>query len=153
MNIFSEWKKNKMLKKQMEECNFRLAELEDKLKKVMDSAGNGNIIDNLTNELSRKEKDLNRLKVEFDKLKEWSGRLLEISKKESSELAYVKFRYFNLIKENQNTEMNLTGFEKNYAFALNRFEQLREENLKLKNELEKLKRDKVIKNSKTGNLA
>jgi hypothetical protein len=137
MGILKEWKINRRLTKEIEECKAKIEDLENSLQVLQRNVNAGKLEDNLINDIKAREKEYKVLKREFDNLKEWTYRLLELSKVESADLAYVKYRYFNLIKDNRVTEMNLVGADRSYAFAIQRFEQIREENIELKKKLAK----------------
>ena len=137
MGILKEWKINRRLTKEIEKCKAKIQDLENTLQVLERNINAGKLEENLINDIKAKEKEYKVLKREFDNLKEWTYRLLELSKVESADLAYVKYRYFNLIKDNRITEMNLVGADRSLAFANKRFEQIRDENIELKKKLEK----------------
>jgi hypothetical protein len=135
MSILKEWKINSELTNENHNLRKRIEELENEIGLMNKHYKTGPIHIYLLNEIKKKDKELFILNREFEKLKEWSHRIRELEQKTASELAWVKFRYFNLINDNRITEMNLVGAEKSYNFAINRFEQIRKENEILKQKL------------------
>ena len=142
MGMFKEWKKNIFLNKQIKEYKTKIQELESILEIVKRNLKDERINENLLKEIAQKDKEYKNLIREYENLKEWTKRLLTISKEESSELTYIKFRYFNILKDYRILEMNLVGSDKSLEFANNRFEQIREENQTLKEKLREYEKNR-----------
>jgi len=144
MGIFNEWKIKGILKKENEELRNKISELEEKIEMIECNNKIGPIHISLLNEIKKRNNELFVLKREFENIKEYSHRILGISMQEASELARVKFRYFDLINDNRITVMNLVGAQKSEEFAFAQFERLRDEIASLRLRLAKYeKKDKV----------
>jgi len=109
MSIFSEWKINVKLRNEIKNNQERISELENMLSTIERNSDKETVNLSHAKEILEKEKEIDLLKKKADELKERSDKLIELSKEESSEFASIKFKYFKLLKENQITEMNLTG--------------------------------------------
>ena len=142
MGMFKEWEKNIFLNKQIKEYKTKIRELESIIEIIKRNSKDEKINENLLKEILHKDKEFKNLFREYESLREWTNRLLTISKEESSELTYIKFRYFNILKDHRILEMNLVGADKSLAFANNRFEQIREENQILKEKLREYEKNR-----------
>lgn len=144
MSIFSEWKINLNLRNEIKKYQERISELEGILSVIKRNSKEELINLSLAKEILAKEKEIAMLKKKFDELKAWTNKIIEQSKKDSSEFASIKFKYFKLLKENQITEMNLTGANKGYELAVSIYKQVNEENIQLKKKLEHYERQNRI---------
>jgi hypothetical protein len=144
MGIFKEWKAIITLKERNRVLERRIADLERTIEIIHEEYKTGPIHIHLIESIKKRDREYIVLEREFEKLKEWSKRIFEIGQRDISELVWIKFRYFNLLNDYKITEMNLVGVDKSLAFANNRFEQIREENAKLKKELEKYNNKKTV---------
>lgn len=142
MGIIKEWSENKKLRNEIEQLRQKIEMLSNTIQLIKDKSEKGELIDNLILENKKIEKELFKIRREYDSLKEWSQRILEISKKESSELTYYKFHYFYLQKEHQQILWALNATKIENDFALTRFESVRDENAVLKEKLRKYEQSK-----------
>jgi chromosome segregation ATPase len=137
MGFFSKWKKHRELSKQAEHYKNKAEELENRIAILLRNSRDGNQSKSLLEDFERLQKDFLELNREYEKLKEWSQRILEISKEESSELASLKYRFFKLTKEHEQFKRAYTGASKELDFAFAQFDRLRDENEILKAKLRK----------------
>jgi len=141
MGLFSKWKKRRELIKQAEHYKNKAEQLENQIAILLQNSNQGDKLKSLLEDFEHLQKDFLELNREYEKLKEWSQRILEISKEESAELASLKFRFFKLTKEHDQFKRAYTGASKEADFALSQFERLREENAILKSKLRKYESD------------
>lgn len=141
MSIFSEWKLNRNLRNEIKKRDERISELEEIISVVTRNSKTEPVNLSLIKEISEKDKEYDLLAKNFDELKLWSDKILELGKQDSSELASIRFRYFKLLKENKIMELNLTGANKGYEFAISLYKKVTEENNNLKKKLEKYERE------------
>lgn len=144
MSIFSEWNINVILRNEIKKNQERISELENMLSIIERNSDKQTVNLSLAKEILGKENEIDLLKKKADELKDSSDKLIELSKEESSEFASIKFQYFKLLKENQITEMNLTGAKKGYELAVSLYKQANEENIQLKKKLEQNERENRI---------